>query len=301
VALHGGTGEPAVLQLVVLPHVGAAAAVERPRHALVVHAVDGVAAHGERGVGGERMRPQRAAAGTVDRAEVAVVGGTVQRAAIEQDRAVGVVETLDVGAALAVGELLLPQLLAVVLAQRDQLAVVGADEHHAVGGQRHAVAAQAERRHIALVVGPAALAGGGVEAVHATVLGAHDHQVAADRRRGDHFGNQVGLPARAAVLRAHGVDVAVERAHRKQIAGHGRAAGIRGIDALRVAQAEPALAAAGGLFPQLLAAGGVERGDLAVGTVGIQHAVHHGRAQAHAADAGAVTDARGPHLADLHR
>ena len=246
------------------------------------------------------MRPQRAATGAVDGHHVAVVGGAVEGAAVEQDRAVGIVQTVDLGAALAAGQALLPQLAAVVLAQGDQQAVVAAEEHHAVGDQQAAVAAHAQQRNVALIVHPLAFAGGRIKGINPTVAAAHDDLVADDHRRGQHLGIEFGFPARAAVLCVDAVDVAVQRAHREQVAAYRRTAGILGVLALLVAPAEPAVRART-LRPQRLAGRRVEGGQLAVGAVGVEHAIDHGRTQPHATVARAVAHSFAPQSRHLHR
>src|SRR3546814_16015456 len=85
----------------------------------------------------------------------------------------------------------------------------------------------------------------------------------------DLFGAHFGFPARAAIFRAHRVDVTIQRADGEQFAVDRGAAGILGVLALLVAPAEPAMGL-GTLRPQGLAAGGINRSQLAVGAVGIE-------------------------------
>src|SRR6187402_2525478 len=240
-ALSGRTGEPAILQIALLPDIGAGGLVESEHLGIVVDPVDAVLVHVQRGEGREAVVPQRATAGAVDRGQLAVIGSAVDGRTVEDERAVRIGEAVDLGTAFAGGEGLFPELLAVIEADGRELAGIGAHEHDAIGDEQAAVATQAQQRNHRLVVGPATLAGLGIDAVDATVVAADHDEVADDDRRGDDFRGDLGGPATLAVLRIDAVQMAVERADGDEVTRGARTTRETGIFALGIAPAEPAV------------------------------------------------------------
>ena len=127
-----------------------------------------------------------------------MIAGCEDLAVVEHEPAVGVGQSLDLGATFSSRKHLAPGWCTVGLANRDDAATVVAIEDKSIADQRRGVAAQAEDRN-SLFVDPALAAIGRIKAEQSAVLGADRDDAIGYRRGADDFGTQLCLPAIAAV------------------------------------------------------------------------------------------------------